>query len=826
MLTATAGQILVNEALPEGLRDYGRVLDKDGVKSLLRRVAEEHPEEYRGVSHRLASIGHRVAQESGGLTFSLRHLAKSRAGAAARGRIEEGLRAVLADDSLDDRERERRVLRLADAERDRQQREVYEESLKGRNPLAIQARSGARGSPMNVSSLRGSDLLYVDHRDRVIPIPITRSYAEGLTPWEWWAGAYGARKGVIDTKTATAKSGYFGKQLAQAAHRLVVTGVDADGDGEPDAPETLRGLPVDADDPHNEGALLARDTGPYPRNTALTPGVLSHLRRLGHDRLLVRSPAVGGSPEGGLYARDVGVREHGGLPGVGEQIGMLAANAVGEPTSQGMLCLAGGTLVRMADWSVRAIEDLRPGDLVLGADLTGKTSPVRVVRLFDNGPRRCHLYVGGPGETVLCSPDHKFLAEDPRGGLTLKPAAEAEWVYDHSAKAFVFLKDMGDKGERPTFDIEVDHHDHLFCIAGGFVVSNSSKHSGGVAGAARTVGGFQYVNNLIQGPRNFPGAASHAQLDGVVRSVEPAPAGGNIVRVGVKEHFVPPGVAVLVKPGDTVEAGDMLSEGAPHPAEAVRHKGIGEARRLFTHAFREGMKASGIAAHRRNVEVLARGLFNHVRLTDEYGGGAPGDVLPYASVERDYRPREGFKTVAPAKAVGLHLERPYLHYTVGTKVRPSVAKELERFGVGSVDAHDDPAPFEPHFVRAADNLQHDPDWMTRMYGAKLRKGLFDAAHRGATSDERGTSFVPGLARAVDFGRQGLVRTPKAAADLVKEANPGDAAVPSPGAKPAPPAAAGPPSLPLRQRPQPPRGGPRGEPRLCGDVERRATTSRP
>lgn len=640
-VTTTVGQILVNDALPEEYRDHGRVLDKAGMTDLLRKIAEERPEDYREVSHRLAEVGRTVAQETGGYSFGLRHIRKSRAGVAVRERVQRALSAILDDDSLSDKDRESRIVELLKAEQGRQQDEVYKELSEARNPLASQVRSGARGNKMNLSSLTGSDLLYVDHKEREIPLPVLRSYAEGLTPAEYWAGAYGARKGTIDVKQATQKAGYFGKQLVQLAHRLVVTDVDARHD------VGLRGLPVDVDDPDNEGALLAQDVGPYRKNTVLTPAVQQHLSRLGKGRILVRSPVALSSPEGGVYARDLGIREQGSLPGVGEPVGGAAAQAIAEPVSQGSL---------------------------------------------------------------------------------------------------------------------------------------SSKHSGGVAGAAQAVGGFRYIDALVQAPKVFPHGATHAQADGRVTEVRPAPAGGFHVHAGGEEHYVPPGLKVLVSPGDEVEAGDVLSEGIPSPAEMTRHKGVGEGRRAFVDAMRRTLRASGIKGHRRNIELLARGLVNHVRMTDEYGDYAPGDVVPYSAVEHGYSPREGYLSSSPRSAAGRYLERPYLHYSVGTKVRPSVVKELEHFGVGAVDTHPDPPPFEPHFVRASASLQNDPDWMTRMYGSGLKKGLLSAAQRGAVSDELGTSFVPGLAHATDFGRVGLVKTPTP----VKSAGlfgPG----PEPGAAPAPPA---------------------------------------
>ena len=123
------------------------------------------------------------------------------------------------------------------------------------------------------------------------------------------------------------------KQLQQVSHRLVVVGDDDHRQGN----GVIRGMPVNTEDPDNAGALLGNDTGDYARNTFLTPKILKDLVRRGHERILVRSPIVGGSPDGGVYARDVGVRERGTLPGHGEQVAPTSAQALAEPVSQTQL---------------------------------------------------------------------------------------------------------------------------------------------------------------------------------------------------------------------------------------------------------------------------------------------------------------------------------------------------------------------------------------------------------------------------------------------------------------------------------------------------------
>jgi DNA-directed RNA polymerase subunit beta' len=524
---------------------------------------------------------------------------------------------IMADRKLPAADREQAVIKYVSGKTKEFEDTLYEEMLKAKNPFAMQVLSGARGNPGNLRSIVGSDLLYEDHHQKAIPIPIRRSYAEGLSPVEYWAGTFGTRKGVADLKFATQDAGFFGKQLNQAAHRLVITKHDVDQhDG------SIRGVPTPVDDPDNEGALLAQDVGGYKRNTVLTPKIMAEIKASGHEKVLLRSPMVGGPPEGGLYAADVGVRERGGLPPRGDNVGMAAAQALSEPVTQAQI---------------------------------------------------------------------------------------------------------------------------------------SSKHTGGVAGAGAGVSGFKYINQLVQVPKTFTGGAAHSQIDGKVGSIYDAPAGGKYVMINGQRHYVQTGFNVHVKTGDTVEAGDVISDGLPNPAEIVTHKGIGEGRRYFVDILRKVYKDSSMGAHRRNIELLSRGLINHVRLQEEMGDYNPEDVVPYDVLEHVYEPRDGHEVVRPKQAVGRYLEKPILHYSIGTKVRPSMLKDMEHFGVSQLTVHPEPPPFQPEMIRAMENLVHDPDWMTRQLGSNLKKGLLVGAHRGAVSDEAGTSFVPGLARAETFGQTGLTK---------------------------------------------------------------------
>jgi hypothetical protein len=1001
-LNATVGQILLNDALPADLHDYSSSLDKKGVTELYQKLAEKHSDKFAVVAKRLQDLSRQAAYRAGGFSFDISHLKTTKVAQQTRERLSQKVRQILGG-SGSDAQKQDAIRDAVDIERSGLAQKVYDEARASGNPLAMQVATGARGNPTQLSSLIGLDLAYEDASGNRVPFPILKNFSEGLSPAEYFASAFGARKGVVDTKLGTARGGYIAKQMAQLAHRLLVTQLDDDKD-----PAVLsggvRGLPVDTADEDNVGALLSRTVGPYPRNTILTPRTLSDLQSRGFKRILVRSPAVGG-PGDGVFARDVGVRERGRLPPLGDMVGITASQALSEKLTQGMLsskhCLMRGSLVRMADGAAKPIEQIEPGDWVLGTNAYRVTFPVRVVSRFDNGRRLCYRTVFCPafsGEPVAFNStlDHKLLAGrqvwgqkeellnhvprmlavgtksrtfyaylpigtenrpqwraeplaklaglltgdgcytksvhgvhlscfDPtlvaamveclaelnlrltklvgqkgyyrvsqiaqakskrnaagqfveeirnpaaqwlaaRGmlgkyahekdlppdiddwtnesildylaglfsadgswyfegkrnngamyfslGMTARPivegvkrllaerfgvyvgtidandsagkagkrkhtmyqfavaqagqvrhltellidrlvgikqqtaAAALQFVAKYHSEHRLIRRSQKAIGWQLTYDIEVEHPDHLFVLANGLIVSNSA----GVKGTAPVTAGFRYVDAMLQAPESLKGAAAHAQLDGRVEKISPAPAGGAYVLIDGEQHYVPGEQTVGVKVGDNVEAGDVLSNGIPHPAEVVKHKGIGEGRRYFINKFREVLNNSGAGGHRRNIELIARGLIDHIEMQEEANHYLPGDVMSYQQLERTWEPREGYQTLEPKQAIGQYLERPVLHYTIGTKIRKHMLPELAEFGVSKIDAHTEPPPFKPVMVRAMENLSQSQDWMVKLLGSHQKRNILDAVHRGQSTDEKGTSFVPSLARGVDFGK--------------------------------------------------------------------------
>jgi DNA-directed RNA polymerase subunit beta' len=607
-MRTTVGQLLINEILPEDLRDYTRVLDKKSIRTLLRLVATQYPQKYNEIASQLSQLGGEGSTAHGReASLTLDSLRLGPEATKLRKGLDKTIDAILNTPGLSPEDRDKRIVMALGRSAEKIRDVNLKEQLKARNPLAMQVNSGARGNPSQFSALNVGDLLVADHRDKEIPVPITHSYSDGLDPVEYWAASYGARKGTVSTKFATPKGGFLGKQLALAAHRLVVTEEDCG---------TENGIPVDGNDPDNVGALLARKAGTHGAGTVITPKLSKQLGR--QKTVVVRSPVTCEAMRG-ICSKCAGVRERGKFPEVGDNIGVAAAQAIAEPVSQSAL---------------------------------------------------------------------------------------------------------------------------------------NVKHSGGIVGSGPTAAGFDAINQLVQVPKTFQGGAAVAKLDGRVEAIEKAPQGGTFVRVGGERHYVPPGFKTLVKKGDRIEAGDVMSEGLPNPAEVVRYKGIGAGRWHFMNNFRNTLKASKIAASRRNVELLSRGLINHVRIMglNSVADALPDDLVEFNSITRRYRPRPGARDVALSRATNRFLERPYLQYSIGTRVTPRVAADLKKAGVKNVMSHEDEPPFVPEMVRAMETISYAPDWMTRLGGFHLKKGLLESVHRGRASKEHGESFVPSLARGVEFGK--------------------------------------------------------------------------
>jgi DNA-directed RNA polymerase subunit beta' len=596
----TVGRLMFNQSLPPEYRDEGReIKHKKDLSELLLRIAKEAPDKYVDALKGINDVARNVVFDYGRTaSFSLSGLALPPEIKKLRDTYKAQIHLIKEDPKLDAEQKNKAIIDYLMPKISELQKKLTELPDED-NGFIQQVKTGARGNASQLMQILFGDMIVEDHKERPIPVPGLHGYGEGVTPVEMWAGSYGSRKGYIGVQLATSDAGYFGKQLTQVAHRVVVT--------EDDCGANDVGLTVPGGDTNNVGSVLAVGAGDLKAGHVLTK---QDLHKLDDKEITVRS-AVTCQAREGICSKCAGIREKGHFPHKGDAVGVTASRAIAEPLTQAML---------------------------------------------------------------------------------------------------------------------------------------SSKHTGGVAGKEKHMSAFKSVNQFIQVPEAFIGAAPLAKRDGKISAIDKAPQGGHYVHIGEEEHYVPEDQELNVKVNQEVEAGDALSDGLPNPAEIVKYKGIGEGRRYFTQKYYDILKENNVGNHRRNVEAIARAFINRVKIThpDGYAGHFPGDVVSYDDFVRDYEPREGYELTSPSRAVNQYLEKPMMHYSIGTRITPSIAKKMESAKIKMILAHKEEPVFEPVVSRAQDVSINDKDWMTRLGGFNLKKGMVDAASRGSTSQLGGSSFIPSV----------------------------------------------------------------------------------
>ncbi|MEG1602510.1 MAG: DNA-directed RNA polymerase subunit beta' [Cloacibacillus sp.] len=217
------------------------------------------------------------------------------------------------------------------------------DSMEMGNPLRIMVDSGARGSRGQVAQMAGIRGLMADPSGRIIRYPIVANFKEGLNTLEYFISTHGARKGLADTALRTAKSGYLTRRLVDVAQDLIVMDEDCgthhgveirpllqqDGKATISMTERLAGRISLEDVKHPEtGELLLE------RNEEISVEKAKYIDSLGVTSIWVRSPLTCGLRHGicrTCYGRDLATRKR---VAIGESVGVVAAQSIGEPGTQ------------------------------------------------------------------------------------------------------------------------------------------------------------------------------------------------------------------------------------------------------------------------------------------------------------------------------------------------------------------------------------------------------------------------------------------------------------------------------------------------------------
>ena len=341
VVDTTVGRVIFNAVLPEDLRFVNKILDRGAIREIVTQVFDRYGGEVTAeVVDRIKTIGFAAATIAG-VSISIDDVAIP---ANKAKMVEEAEKKVAEIDRqfqrglITEQERYEATVKLwTDATRD--VIEAMMKTLDRRGSVYMMATSGARGNTQQMGQIGGMRGLIADPQGRIIDLPIRSNFREGLSVLEYFISTHGGRKGLADTAIRTADSGYLTRRLVDVAQDVIVRLEDCgDEDGifinadepgmvEPFA-DRLFGRIVAQDIKDPKGKLIAK------RGDATDLELARTIANSGTKRVRVRSP-LGCHAKHGIcracYGRSLA---SGKLVEIGEAVGIIAAQSIGEPGTQ------------------------------------------------------------------------------------------------------------------------------------------------------------------------------------------------------------------------------------------------------------------------------------------------------------------------------------------------------------------------------------------------------------------------------------------------------------------------------------------------------------
>ncbi|MGC8480899.1 MAG: DNA-directed RNA polymerase subunit beta', partial [Acidimicrobiales bacterium] len=347
-IDTTVGRIFFNEALPKSFRFVNELIGKKAVPigAIVEEIANNYPKSVAQESlDKIKALGFRFASQSG-LTISIDDVGTptekteilARHEREAEKAEQQFKRGIITDDERKQKEIE--IWTSANSEVGRAMDQML--GAVPFNPLNMMVDSGARGNAQQIRQISGMKGLVSNPRGEMIPRPIVSSFREGLSVLEYFISTHGARKGLADTALRTADSGYLTRRLVDVSQEMIVREIDC---------ATSRGIWIEDVLPDEPGKRYYLETRAYGRvlsegvsladgtemvaGTLLTDELVAVLREDPTvDRIRVRS-VLTCDTEHGVCAMCYGQSLAGvGLIELGEAIGVVAAQSIGEPGTQ------------------------------------------------------------------------------------------------------------------------------------------------------------------------------------------------------------------------------------------------------------------------------------------------------------------------------------------------------------------------------------------------------------------------------------------------------------------------------------------------------------
>lgn len=550
------------------------------------------------------------------------------------------------------------------------------------NPIFIMADSGARGSSQQIRQLGGMRGLMAKPDGSIIEQPIKANLREGLTVLQYFVSTHGARKGLADTALKTASSGYLTRKLVDVAQDSIVTYYDCG---------TVEGLAMEALVEGGEeieslaNRILGRVTADdvrdpitnevlIERNREIDEELAQKIANAGLESVLIRSVLTCEAQQGVCslcYGRDL-ARGH--LVNIGEAVGVIAAQSIGEPGTQLTMRtfhIGGAALGRAESTSLEArypglvkLDGVRLARRRDGTSVVmSRKSDLVIVDKADERERERHSLVYGARLRVEEGQEVKsgeLLSEwDPFTIPILSDVAgRIEWVDVTEAtmeertdertgfveREIVQAKDKssdlrpriviyGENGDTRVYNLPVGVRlvvEHNSDIDAGDVIAKRERAS---TKTKDITGGLPRVVELLEA-RKPKDPAVVSDVDGVVDFGEDSRGKRRILVVPdfgePKEYLVAKTKHVVVQRGDRVKAGEVLTDGAINPHDILKIDGTFALASYLVNEVQEIYRLQGVRIDDKHIEVIVRQMLKRVKIS-EFGDS---NFLVGDSVER------------------------------------------------------------------------------------------------------------------------------------------------------------------------------------------------
>ncbi|MFI3321428.1 MAG: DNA-directed RNA polymerase subunit beta' [Rikenellaceae bacterium] len=555
------------------------------------------------------------------------------------------------------------------------------EDNQGFNPVYMMLDSGARGSKEQIRQLSGMRGLMAKPQKsgsdsaQIIENPILSNFKEGLSVLEYFISTHGARKGLADTALKTADAGYLTRRLVDVAQDVIINEVDCG---------TLRGLNATAIKRNEDvvqtlyerilGRTAVADvihplTGELivSAGEEITEDIATLIEKSPIEQVEIRSVLTCESKKGvcaKCYGRNLST---GRKVQLGEVVGVIAAQSIGEPGTQLTLRtfhvggVAGGVAadnkviarydgrVEIDDLKtveteidgvkqnvvISRLSELRIVDVNTGITLFNSTVPYGSILYIENGAmvtKNDLICEWDQYNAVIISEfNGQIIFDSVIEGVTYREEADEQTGFREKV-----IIDSRDKTKNPVIKIVNDEGEDIkhynLPVGAHIVVKEDSDIKAGdilikiprVAGKAGDItGGLPRVTELFEA-RNPSNPAVVSEIDGEVSFGKIKRGNREIIvtsRTGeVVKYLVPLARQILVQENDYVKAGMPLSDGATTPADILAIQGPTKVQEYIVNEVQEVYRMQGVKINDKHFEVIVRQMMNKVRISD------PGDT--------------------------------------------------------------------------------------------------------------------------------------------------------------------------------------------------------